>query len=520
MKKLHVFSVLLVCFIIHLISTNSFAQVKPPKSSQEVPDMPTTNIIGGASTTINTVPWQILLEVNGADACGGTIIAPGWILTAAHCLENSTGTRYQASQLRIYAGITNRSQKNTGQVRTITQIIRHPNYVNTAGGNDIALLRLSSPLAFNANVQGIRYATADDANAGLNNPGRIGLISGWGWTNNTGARPDALQRVTLPIISNADATSRGSNVNGTMIALAQNGIAAAPGDSGGPMVVNGILAGASSWGFFPKEQNPTIYTRVSNYCDWISDNIAAIENGGDVACSASTTFNLRHHPFGANVTWTATPANRFVTSSGTGTTASLRTTTSSNGTGTLTFTINGGCGTTTVSRTISYGAPVSTTLSPSSVQFYPGTTTTINASPAVSSWSVSSGLTIVSQNNTRIIVSGNTPGNYSVVGTRTNSCGTSTRTASVKILQNSSPPPGGCEPNCPVNPIVVYPNPVDEVLTIESAGSNNLSSTEAVNPTSAMVTNHLTATGVGAQSSFSVKLYDSRQYVMREATSG
>ena len=66
-----------------LLATNALAQVKPPKNSQELPDMPITNIVGGVNTNINTVPWQILLEVNGQDICGGTIIAPNWILTAA-----------------------------------------------------------------------------------------------------------------------------------------------------------------------------------------------------------------------------------------------------------------------------------------------------------------------------------------------------------------------------------------------------------------------------------------------------
>ncbi|MFP4096013.1 MAG: serine protease [Cyclobacteriaceae bacterium] len=194
------------------------------------------------------------------------------------------------------------------------QIIRHVSYNSTTFDNDIALLRLNTPLTFNTNVQGTRYATANDATNGLINPGILGLISGWGWTNNLGLRPDNLQSALLPIISNQQAVDRGSDVTNNMIALEQSGIGAAPGDSGGPMVVNGnVLAGVSSWGHFPKDQNPTIYTRVSNYCDWISDRIAAIEDGGDVACSTNTPFNLRHHPFGSTVTWAASPASYFVT---------------------------------------------------------------------------------------------------------------------------------------------------------------------------------------------------------------
>ena len=357
MKKFYIFfAVLLSTIVYSRVRVLAQEIIVPPQGDSTI-----TNIIGGANTNINTVRWQVLLEIAGSDGCGGTIIAPNWILTACHCLETSSGVFYQTNQVRVYAGITRRSQKSTGQLRTVSQIIRHASYNRTTYDNDIALLRLSSPLTFNTNVQGIQYATANDATAGLTNPGRLGLISGWGWTNNTGPQPDNLQSVTLPIISNADAISRGSNVTANMIALAQNGRGAAPGDSGGPMVVNGnILAGVCSWGNFPKDLNPTIYTRVSNYCDWIADRIAAIENGANVLCTSNVTYNLRHGPAtGATVSWSATPANLFATSTGTGTAATLRAASSSaRGQGTLTFTITGGCGTTTVSRTFRVGSSI------------------------------------------------------------------------------------------------------------------------------------------------------------------
>ena len=96
MKKCYISSLLLVCLITCFMSTNLIAQVKSPGSNQELPDVPTTNIIGGTNTNINVIPWQILLEISGQDGCGGTIVAPNWIVTAAHCLEGRT-----ASQLRV-----------------------------------------------------------------------------------------------------------------------------------------------------------------------------------------------------------------------------------------------------------------------------------------------------------------------------------------------------------------------------------------------------------------------------------
>jgi len=70
----------------------------------------TINIIGGNNITIDQAPWQILLEINGADACGGSILNNEWIVTAAHCICE---TNASTSNIRIIAGITRRSQKNT-----------------------------------------------------------------------------------------------------------------------------------------------------------------------------------------------------------------------------------------------------------------------------------------------------------------------------------------------------------------------------------------------------------------------
>ena len=261
MRKHYISSLLLVCAFVFLQTLRSFGQITPSKDSTNVklPDTPTTNIVGGANTTINVVPWQILLEVGGIDACGGNIVAPGWILTARHCVEGKS-----LNQLKVYAGITRRSQKSTGQIRTVTQVIMNDD-------EDIALLRLNSPLTYNTNVQGINYATANDVTNGIANVGRNTRISGWGRLTEGGPQPDILQLATVPIRRLTALTIEAG--------FAAGGVDACQGDSGGPMTVvdNGrpVLVGVVSRGLGCARPNePGIYIRVSSFCDWISDRIA------------------------------------------------------------------------------------------------------------------------------------------------------------------------------------------------------------------------------------------------------
>lgn len=44
-----------------------------------------TRIYGGEETIIDTVPWQVSLQLHGKYQCGGSIIAQKWVITAAHC---------------------------------------------------------------------------------------------------------------------------------------------------------------------------------------------------------------------------------------------------------------------------------------------------------------------------------------------------------------------------------------------------------------------------------------------------
>ncbi len=107
-----------------------------------------TRIVGGESASAATWNWAVSISINDRYLCGGSIISSSWILTAAHCVNG-----YIASQIKIYAGSI---LLRTGtQSRVSSQIIMHPFYEPVTYVNDIALLRLSSPLSMNDSSIGV-----------------------------------------------------------------------------------------------------------------------------------------------------------------------------------------------------------------------------------------------------------------------------------------------------------------------------------------------------------------------------
>ena len=98
-----------------------------------------TRIVGGENANSATWGWAVSILINGQYLCGGSIISSSWVITAAHCVNG-----FKASQVAIYAGSI--SFLGGTQIRVGSYVIVHPNYNAAVLLNDIALVKLASPL--------------------------------------------------------------------------------------------------------------------------------------------------------------------------------------------------------------------------------------------------------------------------------------------------------------------------------------------------------------------------------------
>lgn len=242
----------------------------------------TPHIVGGAEAEPGAWPWQIALLrsdiSDGYDAyfCGGSLIAPNWALTAAHCISSVyTGHIIDAATLDVVVG-RHLLSSDEGQRIDVLQVVRHPAYSRGSTDADLALLRLAEAITYTEVISTIAPLAQDQSE--LAAPEIEAVVTGWGALDFPGGYPDALHEVTVPIV---DQVLCNEAMNGR---ITPNMICAGPeeggrdacfGDSGGPLIVpdgddGWLQAGIVSWGIGCADAGfYGVYARVSPFFNWI-----------------------------------------------------------------------------------------------------------------------------------------------------------------------------------------------------------------------------------------------------------
>ena len=239
-----------------------------------------TKIVGGVESVSGEWPWMVLLSSssisNGSIPgffCGGSLISDEWILTAAHCVVDSS-----PSNVFAFVGEHDKSTPDIAAA-TISEIIVHPQYNPNTSDNDLAIIKLSSPSSVTP-VNIISPALAAALETEADDPINDLTVIGWGNTEAPDPTyPNVLRDVDLPYVSNTVCNSSGNlsgqiTTNMMCAGLQAGGIDSCQGDSGGPLVYsnagNWYQAGVVSWGIGCADPNNYgVYTRVENYINWI-----------------------------------------------------------------------------------------------------------------------------------------------------------------------------------------------------------------------------------------------------------
>uniref|UniRef100_A0A671PFD5 Zgc:112038 n=1 Tax=Sinocyclocheilus anshuiensis TaxID=1608454 RepID=A0A671PFD5_9TELE len=237
-----------------------------------------TKIVGGQGAVVGSWHWQASLHkiTSGSHFWGGSLINKDWVLSAAHCFQNTA-----ALNVKMYLGRHLQMGSNPNEIsRIVTRLITHPSYSTTTQNNDIALLQLSSSVTFTDYIKPVCLAAAGSVFGG----GTKSWITGWGKLSFVGTQiPNILQEVQIPIVNNSVCNKGYGGIitsNILCAGLNEGGKDSCQGDSGGPMVnKNGsqwIQSGIVSFGRdcgLPKF--PGVYTSVSQYQSWISTQISS-----------------------------------------------------------------------------------------------------------------------------------------------------------------------------------------------------------------------------------------------------
>uniref|UniRef100_A0A3B3CL93 Si:dkey-32n7.7 n=1 Tax=Oryzias melastigma TaxID=30732 RepID=A0A3B3CL93_ORYME len=221
-------------------------------------------IVGGADAAPGSWPWQVSLQLYGKHLCGGSLINKEWVLTAAHCV---VGT----NKFLVSLGHQNLQGKNPNKVsRRVAAKIVHPDFGGRTLDNDIALLRLSSPVTFTHYIRPVCLA----ASGSVFNNGTGSWVTGWGNVKEGGKLTllafSMFLWAGLTCLSLQSCYLDGINITSNMICAGVLGGVTflCQGDSGGPMVTKlgsvWIQSGIVSFGVGCARPNlPGVYSRVS-----------------------------------------------------------------------------------------------------------------------------------------------------------------------------------------------------------------------------------------------------------------
>ncbi|MEU6271849.1 serine protease [Streptomyces populi] len=235
---------------------------------------PDSVVIGSRPVQISESPWTVALSsrdrfggTRAGQFCGGVVIGPTTVLTAAHCLGDDVlgAPPHRTDDLKVIAGRGDLTSDD-GKEIPVRDIWVNPRYDSDTSAGDFGVLTLAEPLPA-ASV--IRMAPSGDP---AYEPGTAAVVYGWGDLTGDGNYATSLRAADVHVLSDASCEQAypdketGTYDATSMVCAGEprGGRDACQGDSGGPLVAQGRLIGLVSWGSgCGRAGSPGVYARVS-----------------------------------------------------------------------------------------------------------------------------------------------------------------------------------------------------------------------------------------------------------------
>jgi secreted trypsin-like serine protease len=252
------------------------------------------SIFGGSAAASEEWPWAAFVHATHKSgegfSCTGTVVAPTFVLTAGHCVEDIlTGHRTPPAEYAVVTGTRDVRDKTVRQISKVVRAIPYPGFNRFKLHGDAGLLQLATP------TSSPPLALAGPEDAPLLGPGMPAFIAGWG-LNDRGAKPrqsPILRRAATYVQRRTYCRNHGRayypffNASLQLCTTTPPGFAIGTchGDSGGPALAyrpdgTPVQVGITSLGPADCDTTlPDVFTRVDLVSPWVGEWIAAAAAG-------------------------------------------------------------------------------------------------------------------------------------------------------------------------------------------------------------------------------------------------